>query len=442
MVVMIISLFFYGAVDAWWESIFECGVFVLAAIAIFESFFKNRWDVRKIGPVWPLAAITAYAYLQILTLPAPLAKALGLVQQGTLSIDPYQTQLTARKLLALTLFFGLLLVHTSTVGRLRWLTRVVIGAGLGTALFGLIRQLLQSPESTEGFVLTFLFYGVGYGQFISANAFAYVTEMAFGVVAGLLLGGGLRRSLALLYVTVLALIWTALVLASSRGAILGFACESVFLLFIASRWFLARRDSVNNRLLTLVGDYRLVQVGILVIIMAILTVGVVWMGGQELAGKFTREASANAVFTDELTRRDIWRASWELFKHNKWSGTGFGCYFLDITRYQVSSGRIKLEQAHNDYLDLAANGGVIAVALGAWFIASVFPRARKALQSRDAYRRAVCLGALAGVLGVAVHSLVDFGLQVTGITAMCGALLVIAIVDVSHTSSRRRRLAP
>ena len=88
-----------------------------------------------------------------------------------------------------------------------------------------------------------------------------------------------------------------------------------------------------------------------------------------------------------------------------------------------------MEQAHNDYLDLAASGGVVALGLAGWFIAMVIWRARSSLRSGDAYRRAACLGAAAGILGVAVHSLVDFGLQLTGIAVVFAALIVISVAD-------------
>ena len=88
-----------------------------------------------------------------------------------------------------------------------------------------------------------------------------------------------------------------------------------------------------------------------------------------------------------------------------------------------------MEQAHNDYLDLAANGGVVAVGLAGWFVALLIWRARSSLRSGDPYRRAACLGAIAGLLSVAVHSLVDFGLQVTGIGVVFVALVVISVAD-------------
>src|SRR5207302_1278068 len=142
-----------------------------------------------------------------------------------------------RKALALTLFLGLLLLHTSTPRRFRWLVRVVIGLGLASALFGILRQVLQSPDSPAGFVLPFLFYGTGYGQFIYHNVFSYLMEMTIGLLAGLVLGGALRRDRIPFYLAIAAVVWTALVLSNSRGGIFSLTCQSVFVLFMSLTWY-------------------------------------------------------------------------------------------------------------------------------------------------------------------------------------------------------------
>jgi O-antigen ligase len=150
------------------------------------------------------------------------------------------------------------------------------------------------------------------------------------------------------------------------------------------------------------------------------------MGGQDLASK---GQNANLA-TDGTTRKEIWKPTWELAKHNPWTGVGFGAYFLGITQYQDASGRSRVQQAHNDYLDLAAGGGIIAVVLAAFFIGFGAWGARSALRSPDPFRRAAALGAVAGILSVGVHSFVDFGLQVTGIALVFATLIVIAVTDI------------
>lgn len=425
----------YGTVEPWWETIFEIAVFLITAFWILEVLIRGEWQVKRLIILLPLIIMTGYAFAQIVEWPAWLALGNGrLTAQHTLTIDRYQTYLTARKAIALTLFLGLLLLHTSTPKRLRWLVGVVIGLGLATALFGILRQLLQSPESPTGFVLPYLFYGMGYGQFISPNAFAYLVEMSFGVIAGLILGGGMRRDRILVCLPIAVVVWAALVLSNSRGGILSLMCQFVFLLFVSLTWYSARRlspqDGTRHKGLAFLRASMLVRVFVIAFVVGALIAGVLWMGGQRLASKLGE--STPAVTQDDFdrtTRKEIWLSSLKIIKENPWTGVGFGAYFLAAPQYQFGAGRLKVEQAHNDYLDLAASGGLVAVGLAGWFLVVIFFRARYSLRSPDSYRRAACLGAVAGILGIGVHSLLDFGLQLTSIAVVFAALVVIVSAD-------------
>jgi hypothetical protein len=55
---------------------------------------------------------------------------------------------------------------------------------------------------------------------------------------------------------------------------------------------------------------------------------------------------------------------------------------------------------------------VIGFALGVWFLMAVVRIARENLLVDVGYMRAVRLGAILGIAGVAAHSLVDFGLHI------------------------------
>jgi O-antigen ligase len=438
--VIVITLIPYGTVDPWWEAAFECAVLALTALWICEVLLRGNWQAKRLFILLPMAILTAYAFFQTVQLPEFIFSSPNgpLGPRRTLTIDRYQTHLTAVKMLVLTLFTGMLLLHTSSSKRFIWLVRVVIGVGLFSAVFGILRQLLQSPSSTQGFGLPFLYYGMGYGQFISSNAFAYVAEMSFALVLGLFLGGGVRRDRIPIYVAVAALIWTALVLSNSRGGILAMICQAIFILFVGLRWYFdhqGRRLDRKKAGPNFIGF--VVRTVVVLVIAATLIIGVVWMGGDRLAGK-----QANNQNYDGTTRSEIWHSTWNLVKQHPFSGVGFGAYFLAIPQFQAGSGRLKVEQAHNDYLDLAASGGVIAVGLALWFIGMIIWRARWSLKSADSYRRAGALGALGGLLSVSVHSFVDFGLQLTGIAVLCAALVVIVAADSRVESTFKERQPP
>jgi O-antigen ligase len=426
LVLIVVAVVPYGTVDPWWEAVFESGVLGLTAVWILTFIVSGRLEYRRLAVFFPLAVIALFAFLQTVVWPGWIPGLGRLGSQRTLTIDRYQTLMTARKALALALFLGLLLVQVTTLKRLRWLIHVIIGLGLASAVFGIVRQLTQSPDSTEGFVLPFLFAGTGYGEFIYHNAFAYLMEMTFALIGGLVLGGGVRRDRVLIYLAALVPVWAALVLSESRGGVLSLICQSIFLVFFAltrysrsgppgQRWFQASM---------------LVRVLLVVLFAGILIFSVFWMGGEKFA---TRVQNADTEEQkNRLSRQGVWLSTCELIRQNPWTGTGFGTYFMAITQYQKGAGTLKLEVAHEDYLDLAASGGLVAVVLSGWFVVVIIRRARRALGSQDSYRRAAAFGASAGLLSISVHSLVDFGLQLTGLAVVFGGIIVIAAADVGE----------
>jgi putative inorganic carbon (hco3(-)) transporter len=436
--VIVLAVVPYGTVDTWWEALFECLVFALTALWLIEAFVSGRYEIRRIAILLPLLLITVYAFAQTINWPVGWLSANSL--QHSITIDRYQTFITARKSLALLLLMALLLVHISRPSRLRWLVRLVLVVGVASAIFGILRQLVQSPDSTTGFGLPLLFYGMGYGEFLSPNAFAYLMEMTYGVLIGVALGGGVRRNVFALYLAAAIVVSAALVLSNSRGGIVSFICQTILVLFIGFSWYSRPTETVRSDRLSLFESLRasrLVRVVVFLILVGTVIIGVTWMGGQQLATKLERSSIAQSGL-DGSSRKEIWYATWQLIKHHPLTGVGFGNYFLAIPQYQLGSGGTRLEQSHNEYLDLAANGGLIAVVLGAWFVGLVIRRSIFSLRSPDKYRRAVALGSGAAVLGIAIHSLVDFGLQLTGVAVVFAGLLLLLVADNRVESMTRR----
>ena len=89
------------------------------------------------------------------------------------------------------------------------------------------------------------------------------------------------------------------------------------------------------------------------------------------------------------------------------------------------------QEAHNDYLELLASGGLMGVGIGIWFVVAVLRRTRHNLRSTNRFRRSACFGATIGIIGVAVHSLVDFGLHM-----MVNALILTTLIVIATSKPR------
>jgi O-antigen ligase len=177
----------------------------------------------------------------------------------------------------------------------------------------------------------------------------------------------------------------------------------------------------------------------------VLVVGVssLWIGGDLLV---TRLASLSGEIRAEASdphagvrRREVWAATWELFRSQPITGSGFGAYAVGITRFHNASGQWTPEAAHNDYLELLASGGLIGVALLVWFAIAFCQSARRQLNHVDATQRAICLGALTGIFGVVAHSAVDFGLHVTVNTVVLITLIVLATQTLGTNTRKEKK---
>ena len=159
--------------------------------------------------------------------------------------------------------------------------------------------------------------------------------------------------------------------------------------------------------------------------------GVSWIGGERVVNNF--QLAATDFSQQEMqnnantSRKEIWSATWQMFKRHPVAGVGLGGYWIGITKYHHASGEITPQQAHNDYLELMASGGLVGCALVAWLLIIFIKRTRLSLRSPDSYYRAASLGALTGMFGVVVHSFVDFGLHIAINALLFCTLMVIAV---------------
>jgi O-antigen ligase len=388
----------YGTVEPWWKAAFICGVFAILILSLIEISINNSIRLNPGSPLLPLLALSALAFVQT---------------WRELSADPYQTHFFVLQLLSLTAFLALLYRYAATEQRIRALVYVVLGVAVASAVFGILRQTTQQQT---GFLLPLLRQNQGFAQFINKNHFAYLMEMAFGLGIGLIVAGDSKQKL--IYFASLLPVWVGLVLSNSRGGIFAMLAQIV----IAA--LLLLRQSV----------LRLVLVAVLV---AGVLVGTVWLGGDRLVSNFEAAGSELATSTggrDGASRNEIWRATLKLFGAHPILGAGLGGYWIAITAYHDASGALTPQEAHNDYLELLASGGLIGFALGVWFVVSVIRLARKNLWSNDDFINAVRLGAALGIAGVAAHSLLDFGLHL-----MSNAVIFLTLIMLATAKLESRK---
>lgn len=132
-------------------------------------------------------------------------------------------------------------------------------------------------------------------------------------------------------------------------------------------------------------------------------------------------------------RIDIWRAAERMWLDHFWWGVGPAHYDYRFREYRPENVQMRPDRVHNDYLNLLADwgtaGGMIVLAGATIFVAGLAKtwrhvrRPERDFGSGQSNRFAFFLGAAAGLLALAVHSVADFNLHIPA-NALVGVTLL------------------
>src|SRR6202011_2410426 len=132
-----------------------------------------------------------------------------------------------------------------------------------------------------------------------------------------------------------------------------------------------------------------------------------------------------------VERMAHWQAGWYMFLDHPWLGVGAGNYAQAYPNYFVGSWREALGHAHNYYLNILAELGVVGCGLLLLLVALAFRRLGGALVRSESQQSSVWRAVLAGVFGglvvFSVHNMFD-SLFVHSVNIQVGVLLGLGLV--------------
>lgn len=405
---------------------FIAGLLLIWAIDCLKSGeFRFSGNVLQV----PLFALAAYGLIQIIPF-GTYAEAGGINDiPRTISIQPFATQVTSLHLLALCVFFSVTLVYLDSAKRLRKLVTFIIVFGFIYAFYAILQSVL-SPTKIYGI------YGhrfaTPFGSFVNRHNFAAFMEMAVSMPLGLLFVGAVRRDKKLLYVVAVTLMTSALLLSGSRGGLVALIAEIILLIILTT----GTQGSKRFRL----------KAALSLFLAAAAVGGAIFVGGDTSLTRFAETASSGDISSN---RFHIWDVTLKIISHNLPFGTGLGAYTQAYTQFDTLSGQDLVEQAHNDYLQMLADAGLIGLIIGCLFLFWFFREGINNTRSSNTFRRGVAVGALAGCFAILIHSMFDFVLHITAISVMFLSLMALLVSagrrfddDITdETRSRSRRSA-
>lgn len=336
--------------------------------------------------------------------------------------------------------FALLLLGAARgLGRrsARTLAGGLVALGFVLALVGIV----QSGLSGRGMASSRI-YGIvpttdasPFGPFLNRNHFAGWMLMALPVGLGLFIGmvaRGMRGTgptlrervlwfsspeasrVVLVGLAVLTM-GVSLVLTFSRSGIGGFAIALAIAAF-----FVVRRQARGSR-----------RAVVLSYVAVLLLLSLAWAGLDAVVARF-----ADLQGTGLNGRLGVWDDAWKVVRAFPWTGTGLNTFSEAMEVYQTFEMTTHTMEAHNDYLQLLADGGAL-VTLPAFL--AIFLLGREIRRSFREGADAVAsywlrVGAATGLVAIAVQETVEFSLRLPGHGVLLAALVGIALHRVNSES--------
>jgi len=145
------------------------------------------------------------------------------------------------------------------------------------------------------------------------------------------------------------------------------------------------------------------------------------VGAGAIAARF---GASRVALADRLA---IWHDTLPVLRDFWLTGTGVGTFQVAMAVYQRSRLEVIFNQAHNHYLQIAAEGGVL-VAVPACLALAVFAAcARNTLEQDRSPMYFIRAGALSGLVGVALQSVWETGLTIPANAALAAVLAAILL---------------
>jgi putative inorganic carbon (HCO3(-)) transporter len=319
-----------------------------------------------------------------MTLPAIVFLAIG-GASVFVSVNRHATYLEFGRVLVGALAFFVLVTLPPDRRRA---TRVVVAVVAGSMWVGVAgwREYLSLVRAGDATWRIF-------GTFYNPNMLAGFLAMVLPVAASLYLMVR-RREERLLAAFSGVVLLGPLVLTGSRGGWLALLAGA-FIYVLLAPW---GRGEGRGRLRWMGG------IAVLLVVIA-----AAWLA-PPVRGRLL--SSFGAQSSSGMFRYLTWQGTLHMIAAHPWLGVGWGGFQSAFPQYQVAG---FTRMAHQNYLQLAAEGGIACLLAFLGFLVAFYRTAARRLV--DGMSRPLVVAAVAGMTAFAVHSLLDFGWYI-GATAL------------------------
>ncbi len=395
--ILIISTLFFGAVETWAFSLIGISTFVFFSIWFYRNgqtlkLPEERWD-RAV--FFSLLGFLIYNFLQWLPLPELLLELINpakysvlkdfIVGHGlldTISIYAFATVQESIKLLVYLIIF-LLATRIKDKESLRRLFVGIIAFGFVLSCFAILQK-----ATWNGKIYWFKEVSVNtnvFGPFVNRNHYAGFIGMIIPLSMSMTLA--YRNEKRYFFLLASVIMSFSLVFSLSRGGIISFLFSTVVFLSLVSR-------HMSRRRLT----------GYLIVFASAFLFYFFYLGFSPVIERFAKEGISLEG------RPHVWLGTWNAIKDFPLFGTGAGTFRYIFPLYQPADiGNLNFHYAHNDYLQLLLETGLVGFALLLVSFIGIFVKVIRFYRNGTSI---IMAGLVASITYIMIHSLVDFNLHI------------------------------
>jgi len=440
----------FGSDRIWASGFLTLCLGALLGLASLLIVVRGQSPMRRFQAArWPLLALGLVAVLLMAQIWAGLPNPEAAQSFLIFTADPYQTRYFLLCTLNCLFAFALVLLLVTSERRGRVMVFTLVGSALFQALLSIV--LLSGKAHYVAFFESMAHGLQTTGTYANRNHLACYLylglSLGIGWMLGALQGTGQRQSAKQMLVGLLKFMLTprmvlrlllvvmviALVLTRSR---MGNAAFVAGLLALAGLlWW---RMPALRKLVS-------------VVVVSLLVVDLIVIGQWVGLDKVVQRMESTAVVEDDRRGEETLEArlqpaarSLPLIAKQPWFGHGGGTFYTVFTPYKTPDMVLQtlyFDHAHNDYIEILSDIGVVGLALLLSVAGLTAHRAwRQALPQASASTRGIAYAGWMAISCMAIHSFVDFNLQIPANAITFTSIL--ALVWASPWNSKRSPRAP
>lgn len=404
--IAILSVLLFGSVELWAFSI----VCILISLSCIYYAYTGKVRIHRDKFILLSLLLILFPVIQLIPLPSLFLKVVhpgisGLLEMPSdlgpsfhsISIYPYATEIEIIRLATFLLVFSMTAYGIDGKDGIKRVMKVLSVFGFSLAIFSIIQhatwngKIYWFRELSQG--------GTPFGPFVNRNHFAGLVGMIVPLSLGLAFSEQKEKKVLYIFLTVFMTL--SLFFSLSRGGIISFfAGISVFSIIIINKW------KSTRRLLPLF------------VFIVILLLYLLYLGIDPVIERFYK----TDITTEQ--RLVVWKASLPLIRDFLVMGSGLGTfqhifkpYKPDIPGYW--------DHAHNDYIELLVEAGIIGFIAVAVFVFFIL----RGLFKVDVKRNGIYLktAIISSIVTMLTHSFFDFNLHIPSNAIVFSIVLGLAV---------------